>query len=416
MTADGGAGTAAPTTGAPAPTTGAPDPTAGAPAPAVGIAALPDGSRVDFARLRSERRARLFDAMAASGIDVAVLGRPASVVYASGARQLWTAGARPFGPACVVVRATGRVHLLSTWDEGVPPEVAREDLFGLSWNPAVIAGRLRAIPGLADARRIATDGYSPGSAQLLSALAPGAELFDAGPVLARARAPRTTDELGCIVTAAAAAESALNALADALHPGVTERELVARYVEHIAALGLPTPPTEAVVCATPRSGPVALRRVPAGRAVGAGELVALSPGALYAGYQGCLARTRLSGPGEPTAAQRAVLERCHAALGALVAACRPGASGAALRAAWDATGEPPPPEPLAWGIGLGAETPVIGHGLGEAEVVPAGSVLAVQAWVAAEGAGGALEQDLVLVTEQGPEVLTRFGPEPRPGA
>jgi hypothetical protein len=39
-------------------------------------------------------------------------------------------------------------------------------------------------------------------------------------------------------------------------------------------------------------------------------------------------------------------------------------------------------------------------------------VLAVEAWVAAEGAGGVLEQDLVLVTDAEPEVLTRYGRGP----
>src|SRR4051812_666695 len=98
--------------------------------------ASPIGARVDFARLRAARRARLLAAMADHDVDVLVLGRPASVAYASGARQLWTAGSRPFGPACVVVGETGRVHLLSVDDDGVPPEVGHEDLFGLSWNPA----------------------------------------------------------------------------------------------------------------------------------------------------------------------------------------------------------------------------------------------------------------------------------------
>jgi hypothetical protein len=34
-------------------------------------------------------------------------------------------------------------------------------------------------------------------------------------------------------------------------------------------------------------------------------------------------------------------------------------------------------------------------------------VLNVQAWVAAEGTGGHLERELVLVGPEGPEVLTR---------
>src|SRR5947209_2459116 len=123
----------------------------------VGTMASMEGGRVDFARMRQERRARLLEAMAAHDLDVLVLGRPASVVYASGARQLWTAGARPFGPACVMVRETGRVHLLSVFDEGVPPEVTHDELFGLSWNPANLVASLARIPGLRSARRVGTD-------------------------------------------------------------------------------------------------------------------------------------------------------------------------------------------------------------------------------------------------------------------
>src|ERR1700758_5351328 len=97
-----------------------------------GTMALPDGRRVDFNRLRRERRQRILEAMAGAGVDVLLLRRPANIPYASGGRQLWPSGPRPFAPAGVVVAATGRVHLLSTWDEGVPDEIPHGDLFGLS--------------------------------------------------------------------------------------------------------------------------------------------------------------------------------------------------------------------------------------------------------------------------------------------
>lgn len=73
--------------------------------------------------LRSGRRQRALDQMAAHDLDVLVLGRQANVRYVTGAPQLWVAGTRPFGPTCVVVRETGAVHLLSTWDEGVPDDI-----------------------------------------------------------------------------------------------------------------------------------------------------------------------------------------------------------------------------------------------------------------------------------------------------
>jgi Xaa-Pro aminopeptidase len=365
-----------------------------------------------LARLRAERRRRLFDAMADADIDVLVLGRPANIQYASGAHQLWAAGLRPFAPACVVVRETGRVHLMSTWDDGVPVEIPSKDLFGMSWNPALLTARLQAIPGFGSARRVATDGLSSGAADLLQAVCPFATLVDGAAVLGRARAHKTSDELACIRTAANLAEAALSTLVGALMPGVTERSLVGTYVASLAALGVPTPPSEGIVCATPRQGPVRRRRLAGDRPIGPGELVVLHPGAFYAGYEASLARTWVAGEVAPTGAQRDVARRCQSVLDAVISACRADASGADVQRAWDASGEPTPPAPFVRGVGLGAEPPLIGAGLGATSRLQVGMVLAVEAWVAAEGAGGVLEQDLVLVTDSEPEVLTRYGRGP----
>ena len=76
----------------------------------------------DARALRLGRRQRALEQMAAHDLDVLVVGRQANVRYIAGAPQLWVAGTRPFGPTCVLVRATGAVHLLSTWDEGVPDD------------------------------------------------------------------------------------------------------------------------------------------------------------------------------------------------------------------------------------------------------------------------------------------------------
>ncbi|MCU1373756.1 MAG: Xaa-Pro aminopeptidase [Actinomycetia bacterium] len=376
----------------------------------LGTMATPEGDRIDFGRLRDDRRRRLLDAMAAHRLDALVLGRPANVLYASGARQLWTSGARPFGPACVVVAATSRVHLLSTWDEGVPADIDHEDLYGLSWNPANLARSLGAIPGLAAARRLGTDSTSPLATGLLTGAAPDAAIVDGRAAITAARATKTADELACLATATAMAEAGLAAMVAALAPGVTERQLLGTHLEHIAALGSPTPPTEGVVCITPRHEPVALRRIATDRALAPGELVVLDPGALFAGYEGGVGRTWPLGP--PTADQRELAARCRAGLDAVVAACRSGATGAELRTAWLATGEPLPAAPVIHGVGLGMEQPVVGNGIGGSEVLAAGTVLAVTSWVAREGVGGFLERDLVVVGDAGPEVLSRYGHGP----
>ena len=317
--------------------------------------------------VRLERRRRLFDAMADHDLDVLVLGRPADVVYATGARQLWTSGSRPFGPACLAVAETGRTHLLSTWDEGVPPELSHDDLYGLSWNPANLAASLAKIPGLSSARRVGTGSLSPGFPRLIKALASDAELVDGTPAIWAARVTKTVEEIAAIRRATAVAEAGLAVMVEALSPGVTERQLLAVYVERIASLGAPTPPSEAVATIT-------------------GDLVALDAGAMVDGYEGGAAGTWTTG------GERVVDERCRASLEAVVAACRGGATGADLRRAWESTGQPMPVVPLVHGIGLGMEPPIVAAGVGDDAVLAEGMALSVTARV-----DGFVERELVFL-------------------
>jgi Xaa-Pro aminopeptidase len=136
-----------------------------------------------------------------------------------------------------------------------------------------------------------------------------------------------------------------------------------------------------------------------------GELVVLAPGALYAGYEAGLARTRVAGcagkPGE-------LASKCARGMEALIAACRPGKTGADFYRAWEGAGLEDPRVPLVHGLGLGAEPPLIGLGRGRDAVIEAGMVLSVQSWVTDEGIGGCLERDTVLIGSGGPTLLTRY--------
>src|SRR5260370_23631547 len=128
----------------------------------------------DEKALRFGRRARAFAEMEAHDLNVLILGRTANVRYLSGAPQLWNAGTRPFGPTCVVVRATEEIHLVSTWDEGIPEEIPHENLFGITWNPMNFLTWLQGIDGGSDARRVGTDSLSTLFAQLLPTAFPSA--------------------------------------------------------------------------------------------------------------------------------------------------------------------------------------------------------------------------------------------------
>ena len=375
----------------------------------VGMMGLEDDARVDFGRLRAQRRAKVFSGMQRHDLDALMLGGVGDVRYVTGARQLGRAGVLPFAPVAVAVRQTERVHLLSTTDEGVPPEIGHDDLYGLKWNPANLAAALAGLPGLRESRRVGTDGLTPMFSGLLSRLVTSGELVDATAVMQTARRIKTPDEITCLDVAAAIAEAALSAMEDALAPGITERDLLGVYYERVAGLGAPIAPSESVCFATPTSGPVRFRYLASDRPVKDGELVVLAPGALYAGYEAGLARTRVAGSSATPGTDGNKSTRCARSMDTLLSACRPGNTGADLYRAWESAGNRESPVPLAHGLGLGAEPPLIGLGRGADASLEEGMVLSIQSWVTEEGAGGCLERETVRIENTGSTILTRYG-------
>jgi Xaa-Pro aminopeptidase len=93
----------------------------------------------------------------------------------------------------------------------------------------------------------------------------------------------------------------------------------------------------------------------------------------------------------------------------LLAACRPGAAADGLLAAYRAAGEPPPPMPVARGLGMGFDPPVVSQHLPQSaadERLEPGMVLAVTGYVWERGVGAVFGREAVLIGADGPEVLT----------
>src|ERR1700760_3167322 len=191
----------------------------------------------DDRALRTGRRERALAQMEKHELDVLVLGRQANVRYVSGTPQLWVAGPRPCGPTCVVVRETGAIHLLSTWDEGVPDDIPHENLYGISWNPMNTISALQRIDGAAAARRVGTDALSPVFAQLLPIAFPNAELVDGELSMRAARRIKTPEEVAALRESIRVAEVGLAAAVSELRPGVSEKTLVGVLLEAMAAGG-----------------------------------------------------------------------------------------------------------------------------------------------------------------------------------
>jgi Xaa-Pro dipeptidase len=358
----------------------------------------------DDRALRTGRRERALAQMEKHDLDVLVLGRQANVRYVSGAPQLWVAGTRPFGPTCVVIRKTGAIHLLSTWDEGVPDDIPHENLYGIAWNPMNTISVLKGIHGAADAKHVGTDALSPGFAQLLPVAFPNAELVDGELAMRAARRIKTPEEVVSLREAIRVAEVGLAAAVAELRSGISEKTLAGVLLEAMAAGGVSTPSTQDAAWVTSREHP--WRRASDDGIVRAGDLVAFSAGVLDRGYTGEVGRTwpvgELNGAGD-------LYRRWDALWDRLYEACQPGAPAIDLLAAYQAAGEELPPMPIARGLGLGFDPPVVSQHLpatAAGERLEPGMVLAVTGYVWQSGIGAVFGREAVLITPDGPEVLT----------
>ncbi|MDW3219789.1 MAG: aminopeptidase P family N-terminal domain-containing protein [Acidimicrobiales bacterium] len=314
------------------------------------------------AALIAARRDRVLAAMAERDIDVLVLGRQDDANYASGMHRLWTAGTRPFGAGCLVVRETGRTHVLSGWDAGLPPTMTWDDLYPSTWNPRVMAANLAAIPGLADAKRIGTDEVSPSFRRAAGRLAPDAEVVPADDLMAAVRRHKLPAEIDRIRAACGVVWEGV--LAIARHGAGTDEQLIGAAVLAMGRLG----------ATIPSSAPIVRRS-------GADTVVDL--GMIVDGYEG--------GLGAVISTHLATGDEARPQPLHLANVCQPGATGAALAAAAEHPGW------LVRGVGMGFELPVIDETHGHAEILEPDMVLSVS-----DGD----RREIVHITDRGPALLS----------
>ena len=329
----------------------------------------------------TERLDRVLDAMAEQDIDLLLLGREGNARYVSGARRLWLGGTRSFAPGCAVVRDTGAVHLLSVTDDGIPPEIPTDRLYPISWNPMNLLAPVVNAPGVAGARRVGVDGMTPLFEQLLTGMLPGVELADGEALLRSVRRTKSPADIEAIRAAAEVADDALTTVVDALGPGVREVDLVGVFLERMAAHGATTPAFDPIVSVVEEGV------VPAwstNRVIDDGDLVAISAGVLFNGWEASVARTMPCGESRPE--YQAAWSGWHDRWPDLLARCRPGTRVHEL-------------------LGNGVEM----YGVGTSyEVLDDNDVLEPDMVVAMTlRHGGVLGGDTFLITDDAPEPLTR---------
>ena len=237
----------------------------------------------------------------------------------------------------------------------------------------------------------------------------GLELVPRRGLVEALRAVNDESELEAIRRAGEITSEAYARFAGERFVGRTERELAWRLDELFHELGADAPAFETIVASGPNAARPHAR--PTDRAMEAGETVVVDAGAMVGGYNADCTRTFATGPlsDELESAYAATLEAQLSGLEATRAGVTGVDADEAARAKIEAAG---------FGENFGHG---LGHGVGlevheaprlsreSTDTLAAGNVATVEPGVYLEGLGGIRIEDLVVVTDGEPEVLTSFG-------
>lgn len=250
-------------------------------------------------------------------------------------------------------------------------------------------------------------------ARLRAELPERVELVPVGGLVERLRVIKDADEVTRIQEATKLADAALeDVLRDGL-AGRTERELAFNLVAAIHRQGAEGPSFPPIIAAGPHG---ALPHAsPRDVEVDSGQLVVIDWGAVLGGYCSDCTRTVYVGEGEPSAHERDIYDLVLRAQLAGLDAIAPAADGPAVdgiaRSIIDAAGHG---EQFGHGLGHG-----VGLDIHEAprlsrrsdSVLEVGMVVTVEPGVYLPGEFGVRIEDLVVVGEDGPTILTGLSKE-----
>lgn len=341
---------------------------------------------------------RLRARLAADGLDAVALARPQNVTYVSGFN----------GSAGMAIVTGGEAHLVVDFRYHEQAE-AQAPGFAVEKAQGPLLEAAGALLGRLGARRVAIEEeYLPvGSFRRLQEAARPAEVVPlAG--LDHLRWQKDPEELARIRLAAAVADAAFLDVLPLIRPGAVERDVAIALEQALRRRGSERMPFDVIVASGPRSA--LPHGVASDRVIGPGEFVTVDFGAVVDGYHADCTRTVATPP--VSERHREIYGIVLAAQEAALRGLRPGLTGreadALAREVIAAAG---------YGEAFGHS---LGHGVGlavhegptlsprEEAVLAAGAVVTVEPGIYLAGWGGVRIEDLVVLTENGCENLTRL--------
>jgi Xaa-Pro aminopeptidase len=384
--------------------------------------------RIDFARLRTDRLEKTRASLRDSDLGAVLLFDQNNIRYASSTHiGEW---ARDKSARCLLVTREGDPIL---WDFG---SAAKHHRLYAPWLPesswqAGVTSMRGAMPretGVPDAlagrihhelaeRGLAGDplGIDLTDMETLASLhRQNIETADAQPVMMRARAIKTAEEIALLEHAAAIVDGVYEEIYRMLRPGVREHEVVARAMQMLFELG--SEQVEAINAVSgDRCNPHP--HVFSDRLLRPGDQAFFDVIHSFMGYRTCYYRT--FNVGGVTQSQIDAYKQCREWLDASIDLVRPGMTTDRIAAVWPTAKELGFPDEqscfgLQFGHGLGVglyEAPMISrvHSLERPVTLETGMVFALETYCAAtDGESAARIEEEVVVTETGCRVITKF--------
>ncbi|MGH9067828.1 MAG: M24 family metallopeptidase [Acidimicrobiales bacterium] len=399
-----------------------------APAPAPGRMGVDFEERVDFARLRQYRLGRARDALESSELgallcfDVNNIRYLTSTMIGEWARDkvcryaLLARGTEPvlwdFGSAA----AHHRLH--APW---LPTESCRAGMVGLRGSVAPEAGLVdaaaREIASLLSDAGVAGLPVGLDVAELPMVLAlqrAGVTVVDGQQVMLDAREIKSGDEIMLLSTSAAMVDGAYQHIAEALKPGIRENEIVALANKVLYDMG--SDDVEAINAVSgERCSPHPHNF--SDRLIRPGEQAFFDIIQSFNGYRTCYYRT--FNVGRATAAQRDAYTQAREWIDAAIDLVKPGVTTDTIARVWPEAHEfgfasEMEAFGLQFGHGLGLalhERPIISrlNALDHPVELREGMVFALETYCpAADGHSAARIEEEIVVTADGPQIITLF--------
>lgn len=394
-------------------------------------------SRVDMARMRSERLARAVEAIVGDGYDAVLLLSDPNIRYVTSVATTSVSGAGGFHYS--LLSGSGRITHWDSADHAIHQRRTcpwlsdiRYAAPGIGIVPAALgpgrAAELLAeqmadelVSALSDhgiaSGRIGLDIGQPGLQALLERHGFTVDA-SAGAALARARAVKTADEIECLRLSASVCEAGFQAMREAIRPGARESEVFARGVARIIELG--GEHGGGNISSGPNTWPKSQADT-TDRVIRPGDIVYSDLYNIgFHGYRSCYYRTFSCGP--PRQATRDAHKRAVESLYAVLEAIEPGATTADAAARfpdssgeyWDYYGASAAWQMTTnhWGHGIGLslyEIPLTWRGASSQHptVYEAGMTMAVETQDR-DGSQGVRVEEMALVRDGGVEILTRW--------